>query len=118
MPLSLPIMGGCYHESTDRIHRQRIVSPLETRKERQKVVTKSKDLRTGRSVWQAHRAAPVPHRPLRRSIETEVLVVGAGITGAMVADALSASGMTVALVDRRGPAAGSTTASTALVQYE
>jgi glycine/D-amino acid oxidase-like deaminating enzyme len=81
------------------------------------VVTKSKDLRTGRSVWQAGRASPVPHGRLTRDIETDVLVIGAGITGAMVADALSAEGFKVAVVDRRGPANGSTTASTALVQY-
>ena len=81
------------------------------------MVTKSRDLRTGRSVWQAGRASPVPHRRLTRDIETDVLVVGAGITGAMVADALSAEGFKVAVVDRRGPANGSTTASTALVQY-
>jgi glycine/D-amino acid oxidase-like deaminating enzyme len=82
------------------------------------VVTRSKDLRTGHSVWQQHRAPPLPHRPLKRDLETEVLVIGAGITGAMVADALSAEGLDVAVVDRRGPAKGSTTASTALVQYE
>jgi glycine/D-amino acid oxidase-like deaminating enzyme len=60
----------------------------------------------------------VKHGPLRRDIETDVLIIGAGITGAMVADALTASGWKVALVDRRGPAKGSSTASTALVQYE
>jgi glycine/D-amino acid oxidase-like deaminating enzyme len=82
------------------------------------VVTKVKDLRTGRSVWEQHRAPPVPHRALKRDIETDVLVIGAGITGAMVADALHDSGLRVAVVDRRGPAKGSSTASTALVQYE
>jgi glycine/D-amino acid oxidase-like deaminating enzyme len=82
------------------------------------VVTKSKDLRTGRSVWQQHRAPPLPHRPLTRDLKTEVLVIGAGITGAMVADALCRERMEVMVVDRRGPAKGSTTASTALVQYE
>lgn len=82
------------------------------------MVTKSKDLRTGRSVWEAVSAPPVPHRRLTRSIETDVLVVGAGITGAMVADGLSAEGFGVVVVDRRGPAKGSTSASTALVQYE
>jgi glycine/D-amino acid oxidase-like deaminating enzyme len=117
-PFSLPIMPSCYHESTDRNARQSIVSPSETGKERQKVVTKSKDLRTGRSVWEASRAPGVPHRPLKRDIKTDVLIIGAGITGAMVADALTAFGMKVALVDRRGPAKGSSTASTALVQYE
>jgi glycine/D-amino acid oxidase-like deaminating enzyme len=85
---------------------------------RRNVVTKSKDLRTGRSVWEATRAPPVPHRRFTRDIETEVLVVGSGITGAMVADALTAAGFKVAVVDRRGPAKGSTMASTALVQYE
>jgi glycine/D-amino acid oxidase-like deaminating enzyme len=82
------------------------------------VVTKAKDLRTGRSVWEQHRASPVPHKPLKRDIETDVLVIGAGITGAMVADALRDSGLRVVVVDRRGPAKGSSTASTALVQYE
>lgn len=80
--------------------------------------TASKDLRTGRSVWEAVRTPAVPHRALKRDIETEVLIIGAGITGAMVADALTASGWKVVVVDRRGPAKGSTTASTALVQYE
>ena len=82
------------------------------------MVTKPKDLRTGRSVWEQRRAPPVPHKPLKRDIETDVLVIGAGITGAMVADALRDSGLRVAVVDRRGPAKGSSTASTALVQYE
>ena len=52
----------------------------------------TKDLRTGRSIWERHAAPPVPHRPLTRDLETDVLVIGAGITGAMVADALSAAG--------------------------
>ncbi len=60
----------------------------------------------------------VPHGPLKKDIETDVLVVGAGITGAMMADALAGTGLRVAVVDKRGPAKGSTTASTALVQYE
>ena len=82
------------------------------------MVTKSKDLRTGRPVWAARRALPVPHRRLSRDIATDVLVVGAGITGAMVADALSTEGFRVAVVDRRGPAEGASAASTALVQHE
>ena len=47
-----------------------------------------------------------------------MLVIGAGITGAMVAQALAVSGLRVVIADKRGPAKGSTTASTALVQYE
>jgi glycine/D-amino acid oxidase-like deaminating enzyme len=55
---------------------------------------------------------------LRRDIGVDALVVGAGITGAMIADALASNGMAVAVVDKRGAAKGSTVASTALVQYE
>lgn len=82
------------------------------------VVTRPRDLRTGRSIWASRRALPVEHRPLVSDIETDVLVIGAGITGAMVAQALVASGLRVVIADKRGPAKGSTTASTALVQYE
>lgn len=44
--------------------------------------------------------------------------MGAGITGALIADALATAGLDVAVVDKRGLAKGSTAASTALVQYE
>lgn len=82
------------------------------------MLTKPKDLRTGHSVWESLPAARVSHRPLDRHIEVDVLVVGAGITGAMVADALAATDLSVAIVDKRGPAKGSTTASTAMVLHE
>ena len=47
-----------------------------------------------------------------------MLVVGAGISGALIADQLSEAGLDVVIVDRRGPLLGSTPASTALLQYE
>lgn len=80
--------------------------------------TLPKDLRTGRSPWMSRPLAAIPCAPLRRDIETDVLVVGAGISGALAADLLSEAGLTVVLVDRRGPLKGSTPASTALLQYE
>lgn len=46
------------------------------------------------------------------------MVVGAGITGALVADALTGAGASVVVLDRRAPACGSTAASTALLTYE
>jgi glycine/D-amino acid oxidase-like deaminating enzyme len=49
---------------------------------------------------------------------TEVLVIGAGISGALIAEALTDAGLEVLVVDRRGPLAGSTAATTALIQYE
>jgi glycine/D-amino acid oxidase-like deaminating enzyme len=76
------------------------------------------DLRTGRTVWQANRAPSVPTQKLSRDIKTEVLVVGMGVSGAMIAEQLTADGRDVAMIDRRGPLLGSTLATTALVQFE
>jgi len=47
-----------------------------------------------------------------------VLVVGMGVSGALIAEALTADGHSVVAIDRRGPAKGSTAANTALVLYE
>ena len=60
----------------------------------------------------------VPVAPLRRDARTDVLVVGMGVSGAMIAEALTAAGHAVMLIDRRGPILGSTAATTALVQFE
>lgn len=54
-------------------------------------------------------------RPLERA---DAAIIGAGITGALIADALTAEGLSVVLIDRRTPGTGSTAASTALLQYE
>ena len=48
----------------------------------------------------------------------DVVIIGAGITGALVADALSAEGLAAVVLDRRAPACGSTAASTSLLSYE
>ncbi len=76
------------------------------------------DLRTGTPVWMAYRAPSVPMQTLTRDIKGEVLVVGMGISGAMMAEALTGAGHEVVMIDRRGPLLGSTPATTALVQYE
>ena len=81
------------------------------------MLTQKRDLRTGVSYWQSRPMPRVPHRTLSRDITADVLVVGAGISGALVAEALSAS-FSVVILDRRGPVQGSTPASTALVEYE
>jgi glycine/D-amino acid oxidase-like deaminating enzyme len=82
------------------------------------MITHHKKLRTHDPLWLHERAPAVPYGTLQRDISTEVLVVGGGITGAMVAQALAAEGFDVVLLDRRVPAHGATAASTALVQHE
>jgi glycine/D-amino acid oxidase-like deaminating enzyme len=76
------------------------------------------DLRTGKPVWSAYRAPAVPVSSLTRDIRTDVLVIGMGISGAMIAEALASDGHAVVCIDRRGPLLGSTAATTALVQFE
>jgi glycine/D-amino acid oxidase-like deaminating enzyme len=76
------------------------------------------DLRTGIPVWSAYRAPSIATVKLARDVSTDVLVVGMGISGAMMCEALTAAGMSVIAVDRRGPIKGSTAATTALVSFE
>lgn len=76
------------------------------------------DLRTGRAVWFTYRAPTVHFDELTRDAKVDVLIVGMGISSAMMAEALTAQGRSVICVDRRGPLKGSTPATTALVQFE
>ena len=76
------------------------------------------DLRTGRPVWFAYRVPCVPTEKLTRDVKADTAIVGMGISGAMMAEALTARGHSVIAIDRRGPMKGSTAATTALVQFE
>ncbi|MES2627944.1 MAG: FAD-dependent oxidoreductase [Bacteroidota bacterium] len=55
---------------------------------------------------------------LDKNLKTDVLVVGGGITAALVGQKLSASGVSVTVVDKGHIGHGSTSASTAILQYE
>ncbi|TIR27804.1 MAG: FAD-binding oxidoreductase [Mesorhizobium sp.] len=76
------------------------------------------DLRSGTPVWSAYRSPAVPAERLTRDAKTDVLIVGMGISGAMMAEALTRDGHAVICIDRRGPLQGSTAATTALVEFE
>ncbi|MGV7122915.1 NAD(P)/FAD-dependent oxidoreductase [Sphingopyxis sp. 550A] len=80
--------------------------------------THHRDLRTGQSIWSARRRPAIAAQPLTRDIACDAVVVGAGVSGALIAEALSDAGLKTVIVDRRGPAEGSTAASTAMLQYE
>lgn len=82
------------------------------------MATDDRDLRTGQTIWESMRTPRVPHSPLTRNLETDILIIGAGITGAMIADALAGAGLSTVIVDKRRPLKGATSASTALVLYE
>ena len=84
----------------------------------QGAATTQRDLRTGTPFWLRQGEVRVASSPLAANLVVDVAVVGAGVSGAMVADALLRSGKSVAVLDRRGPVRGSTPASTALLQFE
>lgn len=81
-------------------------------------VTEHRDLRTGRPIWLAKRRPSITTLPLDDSIACDVAVIGAGISGALIAENLSEAGLDIIILDRRSPVEGSTPASTALLQYE
>lgn len=76
------------------------------------------DLTSGSLFWPTTCLRMPEAAPLRADTRCDVLVVGAGITGALMAVELARAGLGVVVVDRRRVAAGSTSASTALIQYE
>jgi glycine/D-amino acid oxidase-like deaminating enzyme len=81
-------------------------------------VTQTRDLRTGVSVWASYGNPLIQTRRLDSSLAADMVVVGAGISGAMVAEAVTGAGLATVVLDRRPPGKGSTAASTALLQYE
>nr|WP_210303301.1 FAD-dependent oxidoreductase [Rhizobium aethiopicum] len=72
---------------------------------------------SGRSLWGRNAIRP-QWRPMARSFSTDVAVIGGGITGALIADHLTARGFSVVIIDREEPGFGSTAASTAMLQWE
>jgi glycine/D-amino acid oxidase-like deaminating enzyme len=79
--------------------------------------TEQDEMVSGRSPW--GRTALHPwYNPLRESASFDVAVIGGGITGSLVAEHLTARGLSVCVVDREEPGLGSTSASTAMLQWE
>lgn len=76
------------------------------------------DLRSGRPIWMKHRIPKIRTTPLDEGPAVDVLIVGGGISGALVADALLRAGLNVTAIDRRGFGRGSSAASTALLASE
>lgn len=71
----------------------------------------------GRSPWFAAANHP-PRRDVTENLKCDALVVGAGITGSLVAERLTRQGLDVVIVDREIPGRGSTAASTAMLLWE
>lgn len=76
------------------------------------------DLRSGHPFWLLKNGLMESYPPLERDLDIEVVVLGAGITGALVTYLLAKEGVDVVVVDKRESGWGSTSASTGLLQYE
>lgn len=76
------------------------------------------DLISDHPFWPLNSGLIRSYPSLKADLECEVLIIGAGITGALCAYHLTKAGMEVAVLDKRDVAGGSTSASTAMLQYE
>jgi hypothetical protein len=76
-----------------------------------------RDLRAGLPLWLAKKPASLKIETIT-GIHADVVVVGTGFSGALIADALTQARYSVLALDRREPKSGSTPASTALLPFE
>lgn len=76
------------------------------------------DLHTSENFWPYKNGLIQDYPSLQEDIKADVVIIGAGISGALVADLLCKEGLDVVVLDKRHVGLGSTAASTALLQYE
>lgn len=75
-------------------------------------------LRSKEPYWLLKNGLIIPYPTLQKNISCEVLIIGGGITGSLMAYQLSKEGYKTVLIDKRDIGMGSTSATTALLQYE
>jgi glycine/D-amino acid oxidase-like deaminating enzyme len=76
------------------------------------------DLRSHNPYWLLRHGIVNNYPSPDHDINTEVAIIGAGISGALVAWYLCHAGFRIVIADRRHTGMGSTAANTALLQYE
>jgi glycine/D-amino acid oxidase-like deaminating enzyme len=79
--------------------------------------TSQSELRGGVAPWSIG-VERLIRQPLDQNIAVDVLVVGGGITGSMMAEHLAQRDRKVCIIDRERPGFGSTAASTAMLEWE
>lgn len=76
------------------------------------------DLYSGIPYWIAKNSLYDYFNPLDKDYKTDIVIIGSGITGSLVAHELCKAGIECCMIDKRTPSTGSSSASTALLQYE
>jgi glycine/D-amino acid oxidase-like deaminating enzyme len=75
-------------------------------------------LKSSEPFWLVKNGILNSYPSLRENLETEILIVGGGITGSLIAHQCVADGYKTILIDRREIGHGSTSATTSMLQYE
>ncbi|QNK62899.1 FAD-binding oxidoreductase [Pedobacter sp. PAMC26386] len=75
-------------------------------------------IRSNEPFWLVKNGLLYTYPSLRENISCDILVVGSGITGALMAHAFTGKGYKTVLVDKREIANGSSSATTSMLQYE
>jgi glycine/D-amino acid oxidase-like deaminating enzyme len=76
------------------------------------------NLTSSHPFWSVNNGLPANYPSLQRNVSCDAVVIGGGITGALVAVHLAEAGLKTLVLDKRDIGTGSTSASTALLQYE
>lgn len=76
------------------------------------------DLRSNNPFWLLKSGIVKSYPSVQQNIKTDVAIIGAGISGALMAYELLQDSFSITVVDARHVGTGSTAASTALLQYE
>ena len=76
------------------------------------------DLYSGLPYWIIKNPLNNYFNPLAKDYTIDVVIIGSGITGSLVAHELCEAGIKCAIIDKRTLSTGSSAASTALLQYE
>jgi len=81
-------------------------------------LTRKRVLRNNKPLWAASPSTSVVTKKIPASQFYDVVIVGAGISGALMARALCGKKLRILVIDRRQPVRGSSLASTAMIQHE
>jgi len=76
------------------------------------------NIRSNEPYWLVKNGILNTYPSLQEDIEAEILIVGSGITGALMAHACIKKGYKTILIDKREVANGSSSATTSMLQYE
>jgi glycine/D-amino acid oxidase-like deaminating enzyme len=76
------------------------------------------NLTTGYPYWLINSGLPANYPKLEQSLKTDIVIIGGGISGALTTYYLVNAGLKCIVVDARTIGLGSTSASTAMLQYE